>query len=714
MDEAMAAGLTRADFPATAEDFFRDVDSGIELTPAEIRGRNTWLLWTAGNQAFWDEMAARSFGAFDALKLLSSHPSRPMRRANRFAAAGLINEPGFLEATSPGEHGLWLDERAPGAPAEPFDPAVYGRASGVVGLRLFPNPAFDHSARERWDPERYFADAAYYRDPGLVRPFRVGMSCAFCHVSPNPIHPPADPESPGWADIATHTGAQYLRFGRVFGNLLDDDSFFWHHFNALPPGTADTSLLASDNLLNPRTMNGIYRLGARLAVAREEELAGGNLDLPGTAAAMAVPHVLKDGADSVGVLGALARVYLSIGAYHQEWTRHFRLLIGGKPQTPFPVAAANERSVYWQATVDRLDDLAAFFLRVTGDPRGAHQLEDAPGGAAYLVAEGDPALVRGRVVFAETCAGCHSSKRPPAGVEHGTPEYSEWFRQAVARPDFEAENYLSDDRRHPVTRIGTNACAALASNALRGHVWNDFSSETYKGQPAVGAIEVENPWTGAEESVEMPDGGRGYYRTPSLVALWSSAPYLHNNGVGRFTGDPSVAGRMAAFEDGIEKLLWPERRSETTCAEERPGDPSCPPVYRTTRESWLIVYESYLPERLRPLLRDHLVDGALRIGPIPEGTPVALLANLDVERAVHTLAGSRRFAELLIELRGAMRRIEREGLGPEEAREVMRGLVPGLRELSKCLDYRVDRGHTFGSDLSDEDKRALIEFLKTL
>jgi len=191
------------------------------------------------------------------------------------------------------------------------------------------------------------------------------------------------------------------------------------------------------------------------------------------------------------------------------------------------------------------------------------------------------------LVFAERCAGCNSSKRPPEGVEPGSPESTDWFRRAVRRADFEEDNYLSADRRHPAPRIGTNACAALASNALRGHVWNDFSSETYKALPAVGAIRVENPWTGGEESYEMPDGGRGYYRTPSLVALWASAPYLHNNSVGRFTGDPSVAGRMAAFEDGIEKLLRPERRAETSCAPDFAGDPSCPPVCRTTRESWL-------------------------------------------------------------------------------------------------------------------------------
>ena len=48
-------------------------------------------------------------------------------------------------------------------------------------------------------------------------------------------------------------------------------------------------------------------------------------------------------------------------------------------------------------------------------------------------------------------------------------------------------------------------------------------------------------------------------------------------------------------------------------------------------------------------------------------------------------------------------------------------LVDPLLELSKCPDFVVNRGHYFGTSyfkeepgLSDEDKWALIEFLKTL
>ncbi len=41
-------------------------------------------------------------------------------------------------------------------------------------------------------------------------------------------------------------------------------------------------------------------------------------------------------------------------------------------------------------------------------------------------------------------------------------------------------------------------------------------------------------------------------------------------------------------------------------------------------------------------------------------------------------------------------------------------LAPDLFRISKCPDLIEDKGHYFGTDLADADKRALIEFLKTL
>ena len=97
----------------------------------------------------------------------------------------------------------------------------------------------------------------------------------------------------------------------------------------------------------------------------------------------------------------------------------------------------------------------------------------------------------------------------------------------------------------------------------RGHVWDNFSSETYKSLPAVGNVNLRHPVTGEDASWPTPGGGRGYQRVPSLVSIWATAPFLHNNEIGTFTGDPSVAGRMRAFDDGIRKLLWP-RDAEVT------------------------------------------------------------------------------------------------------------------------------------------------------
>ena len=47
------------------------------------------------------------------------------------------------------------------------------------------------------------------------------------------------------------------------------------------PGAMDTSLVSTDNINNPRTMNAVYSLGARLAQALRwgrETLAGGELN----------------------------------------------------------------------------------------------------------------------------------------------------------------------------------------------------------------------------------------------------------------------------------------------------------------------------------------------------------------------------------------------------------------------------------------------------
>jgi hypothetical protein len=53
--------------------------------------------------------------------------------------------------------------------------SYYGEPTGVVGLRLFPNPDFDEKARADWDPERYYNDPSYYNNAKLIRPYSAAF-----------------------------------------------------------------------------------------------------------------------------------------------------------------------------------------------------------------------------------------------------------------------------------------------------------------------------------------------------------------------------------------------------------------------------------------------------------------------------------------------------------------------------------------------------------
>ena len=864
-DEAMRAGRTVESLAGSDSDYLRAMDGGLnaeevhkalqflskeEAWKAYNRGRNNWIVWTAGNDTLWDFLANNSFGAFDLLKTLSSHPSikycgnkKPLygsaagtadyakdtragydkrktspapylpgyyvyeddeckgddrqfyeaSRQNRWKYLGLVNEPGLQQwkppercksadgknvqdvkpsdpkdkkqwCGDPERFGLWLDKRV--GPPEPFEdekkyPGVkvgargkgdfplgsyYGYASGIVGLRLFPNPDFDEAAQKKWDPWRYYNDPKYYNDKNLVRPYRVGMSCGFCHVGPSPVKPPADPENPKWENLNSNPGAQYFWLDRIFfwNPYERHESFIYQIFHTSLPGSLDTSLVSSDNINNPRTMNAVYSIAARLAMAEfhPEKLTDGErnnkqfndyektkvlskyFQPPDT---VLTAHVLKDGADSVGILGALNRVYINIGLFSEEWLLHFKPLIGnfpGKRITPIEIAVLEKNSTYWNANVAQTPDVALFFL-ASARP---DYLKDATGGKAYLTTD-QKKLDHGKIVFAENCARCHSGKQPPnlcplgasckpGEIIENSAGYFEWMRKEVMKPDFLEGNFLSTERRIPVTELGTNACSPLATNGLSGDIWDNFTSTTYKELPAVGKFTVHHPKTGEPWEYEMPGDGRGYTRPASLIGLWSTAPFLLNNAVGTFYGEPSVAARMASFNDSIQQMLWPEKRQKDSVL----GDKVPGYMQRTTSDSYLRVSWGYLPgifSRLMDLLSGWFPlvfnKNGLEIGPIPKGTPVGLLANLPFvsegtrleERVDHSdklLQLGKKVAKDLKAARQAP---------PERKHEALANLIDPLLKLSKCPDYVVNRGHYFGTNLSDDDKWALIEFLKT-
>ncbi|MDD5199342.1 MAG: hypothetical protein PHC88_06015 [Terrimicrobiaceae bacterium] len=685
VDEARAAGKTTADFPKVTADVFAPMDRGSvreKLSPQEIMGRNTWLLWSAGNEHFWNSVAQDSYGLMDLLKMLDN---RKYPRGERFKRLGLVNEPGFKAPTKPDEFGLWLDAPTGPEPAG-IDEKVYGKPSGVLGFRLFPNPDFDEKARRKWDGERFANDPAYYNDNTLVRPYRVGVSCGSCHIAPNPVNPPADPENPKWENLSSAIGNQYINEGRVFACNVQKGGLFNEMIENQPRGTSDTSRIATDHINNPNAINPIFLLAERQRIAATEKIAGGALNIPGEKMEMAVPHILKDGADSVGVPGATIRVYVNIGLFSQYWLSRHNRLIGLTPQKPFEVAYAQANSVFWRATEERVADIAAFFKKL----QPLH-LADAPGGADYITRD-EALMAHGKMVFAESCAECHSSKQPPPPIDASSGEGRQWLSAEIVKPDFLANNFLSTDRRYPISKIETNASRAMGTNAMRGHVWDNFSSETYKNLPAIAEREWYNPFDESRPILFTPyGGGPGYYRVPSLVSVWSSAPFFNNNALGKFTGDPSVAGRMEAFNDAVQKLLWPEKRL---------GKAS---IWRTENECSLQIRKEFLPAPLQKLAD---ADGFVRIGPIPKGTPVNLLANLDPNLA--------QLVRIKAEVIPALVKIKAQNLQGEAAAAELRKVVPALLDANKCPDFIEDKGHYFGCDLPNEDKLALIEYLKTL
>lgn len=665
------------DFPAERRDVFAPMDQRVEgdrlapltLNEDEIRGRNTWILWCAGNETFWSWLQQYGYGFSDFLKVVDSS-----NRADRFHKSGLINQPGMgpREAGKTGPWGLRLDDVKAllpntdgkdyhGNPIKPYsdgqgnelhsdgvNPEIYGYPSGVIGIRLFPNPDFTDEAKKRWDAKRYYEDPDYYLDPKLVRPLRVGMSCGVCHVGPHPLNPPVDPENPRWENLSATIGAQYLKTQEVFGNLLKPDNLIYHYLRSQQPGTIDTSLTATDHINNANTMNAIFDLPARIArgqTNQTERQSPANLLIPTvedptrTTNPRHTPRILVDGADSVGAFGALARVYLNIGTYYEEWNRVQNPIVGIRHQKPFSVAAAQSNSLFWQINEKyRAGYLKAYFtnakstspMKLADVARASPEPHRSIARAALARSPHDQ-VVRGREVYVKACMICHSSKQPEGfelafADKVGTswesapfnekkpwpltlpkyfadweafkrsPSYQAYLQQArtlagIAPAEgqddpFLQHNFMANEVRIPVTLVGTNSSRAVGTNGLRGHVWDNFSSEDYKNLPAVGSVHFYNPYGGGpsdpgafalNDEYAPPGNGPGYYRPATLISLWATGPYLHNNALGPFYNDrraadqdpasfvneTSVQRRLEIFEDGIGKLLWNSRRAST-------------------------------------------------------------------------------------------------------------------------------------------------------
>ncbi|HEV3439409.1 MAG TPA: hypothetical protein VG122_18740, partial [Gemmata sp.] len=145
-----------------------------------------------------------------------------------------------------------------------------------------------------------------------------------------------------------------------------------------------------------------------------------------------------------------------------------------------------------------------------------------------------------------------------------------------------------------------------------------------------------------------------------------------------------------AYEDGMTKLLSPERRLGTGS------------MLVTTQDSKLPDFIPML-QKVMPEFAD-LPD--LDLINVPKGTPINLIMNLhakDVKAVLQAYvdgvlqgAPHQKFAEL---------RTKNHATAHQK-------LMEKLVEVNNCPDFIEDRGHTYGRELSDGDKRALIEYMK--
>jgi len=447
---------------------------------------------------------------------------------------------------------------------------AFGTSTGAMGLRKFPNPKFNaqrwrtanHGQLGTWqgldgklssDPKRSDAKLSHLSDPSLEPPFLVGMACGACHISFNPANPPKDPAHPAWENLRGAVGNQYTRMSEIMVSGMPSDSVEWQVFTHSRPGTTDTSAVPTDQVNNAGTMNALINIKQRPTFPGElvnkwravaSCAAGENEQAcwcePGrehkcwrkSLQAETVHHILKDGGDSIGFHEALQRVYINIGSCSEQcWVNHLTDLRQLDPQqrnfgqTPFDIGQCRRDCPNFRAVEDRLPNVAAFLMSSEAystdlQMARAHERKLADPNAHYEYADlvddlerefGVGAVARGKTVFAENCARCHSSTTSPLGNND--------FRAVSTTTGLRA-NWMGNDKPTPASEVGTFRCRALHSNHMVGHIWEQYASETYHNRPPDAGIP------------DPSGGGRGYYRNISLLNLWAIAPFMHNNALG--------------------------------------------------------------------------------------------------------------------------------------------------------------------------------------
>jgi hypothetical protein len=636
----------------------------------------------------------------------------------------------------------------------------FGTSTGALGLRKFPNPKFDKvkwlringGHQDTWDgyttkvtprKDREAPGKSHLIDGSIEPPYRIGMSCGACHIAFDPVRPPKDPAHPKWENLSGTVGNQYGRFAQILGSGMAPNTIEYQIYGHSRPGAVDTSAIPNDQVNNAGTMNAIINLVKRPTF--EEDIikwhktnqcpAGGDERScwcePGkdgkcwerSRKKEFVHHILKGGEDSIGVLEAIQRVYFNIGSCSEEgWVNHLTDMrqldptMRGFGQTAFDIGQVRRDCPQFRAIEDRLEEIFKFLQ--TGAPAELYQARGVTNNSALVERLnkefGKGAVEQGRTIFASKCASCHSSQSAPF-ENRNFRAVSTDLKDRGMRVD-----WLGNDKLIPVSEVGTNRSRSLHSNHMKGHVWEEYGSETLRAK------------SGDPQLKEPSDGGRGYYRNISLLSLWAYAPFMHDNAVGPevcggpldehyyspyidqdgkpltspppcWAFDPSVEGRFKLYKASMKELLNPSQR-----------------IPKVTGFNSDVIIRLF--PKLGDAKQDRFIDTAVRF---PVGTPAARIGNFRHKELVEDLVTARvDFDKLKAKYVGRY--------GAEKGAQIAKTIQdkgtellakPGtileagaeLREVySNSLAVIENDGHRFGEDLSDKQKDALTAYLATL
>jgi hypothetical protein len=235
------------------------------------------------------------------------------------------------------------------------------------------------------------------------------------------------------------------------------------------------------------------------------------------------------------------------------------------------------------------------------------------------------------------------------------------------------------------------------------------------------------------ERTELKDGGRGYMRNISLVNVWATAPFMHNNAIG-----PEICGNPANKDNDFHRARYVDRDGKLLASQ-----PECL-RYDPTVDGRFELYKRSMRELLNPKERgtkrtltnaDLIIDVGIRpldgktekpLGGfgqvrIPEGASAGFLNGLQHKQLIGDLFLAKRDPAKL-EAAGKKAQVATLQAIADEVLKHPSRFVDILREqrdflsanYETCTQEIENEGHRFGEDLSEADKKALTAFLATL